>query len=58
MYEIFNFYINKKDKNYILYLAVAMISIKKQEIIIHAEKDQLHTYANKQLKNFRDKSDL
>ena len=32
VYEIFNYYINKKDKNYLLYLAVALISLKKKEI--------------------------
>jgi hypothetical protein len=58
VYEIFNFYINKKDKNYMLYLAVALISTKKKELATAAEKDQLHTYANKQLKNLRDKDDL
>lgn len=58
VYEIFNYYINKKDKNYLLYMAVALISIKKKDIFLHAEDDQLHTYVNKNLKTIRDTDDL
>ena len=58
VYEIFNFYINKRDKNYVLYMAIAFIALKKEQLKVHAEKDQLHSYANKQLKTFRDQDEL
>jgi len=41
-----------------LYMAVALISIKKREIIINSESDQLHTYVNKHLKNIKNTEDL
>lgn len=58
VYEIFNYYINKRDKNYLLYMAVALISIKKKEIFRYSEDDQIHTYVNKNLKTIRDLDDL
>lgn len=58
MYEIFNFYINKKDKNYVLYLTIALIALKRDELKKSAQNDQLHTFANKKLKTVEDKSEL
>ena len=39
-------------------MAIAFIALKKEQLKVHAEKDQLHSYANKQLKTFRDQDEL
>jgi hypothetical protein len=58
VYEIFNFFMNKKNKNYLLYMCIALISLKKEQIFLHSEDDQLHTFVNKSLKDFKKKEDL
>lgn len=44
---------NKKDKKYLLYMCIALISLKKEQIIATSEDDQLHSYVNKNLKTFK-----
>ena len=39
-------------------MAIVFIALKKEQLKVHAEKDQLHSYANKQLKTFRDQDEL
>jgi hypothetical protein len=58
VYEIFNFFMNKKNKNYLLYMCVALISLRRDEIFLHSEDDQLHNYVNKSLKDFSSKEQL
>ena len=41
-----------------LYMAIALISMKKKEIIIHSEEDKLHTFLNKNLKSFKTQEEL
>ena len=39
-------------------MCVALISGKKQQIFLHSEDDQLHTFVNKSMKEFHNKEDL
>lgn len=58
VYEIFNFFMNKKNKNYLLYMCVALISLRKEQIFLHSEDDQLHNFVNKSLKDFSTQEQL
>jgi hypothetical protein len=57
VYEIFNFFMNKRNKNYLLYMCVALIALQKEQIL-HADDDLLHNFVNKSLKTFTTKQDL
>ena len=57
VYEIFNFFMNKRNKNYLLYMSLALIALKKDQIL-HADDDLLHNFVNKSLKTFANKEDL
>lgn len=58
VYEIFNFFMNKRNKNYLLYMCIALIALQKEQIFLHSQDDQLHNFVNKSLKNFASKQDL
>jgi hypothetical protein len=49
---------NKRNKNYLLYMCVALIASRKHQIFMHSEDDQLHTFVNKSIKDFKTKEDL
>lgn len=49
---------NKRNKNYLLYMCVALIALRKEQIFLHSEDDQLHNFVNKSLKSFKTKEDL
>ena len=55
VYDIFDFYINKEDKHYVLYLTVALLSLKKKQLEENAAQGQLHSFANKHIKDFKDR---
>lgn len=49
---------NRNDKNYLVYMAVALITLKEKEIYRQAEQDTLPVFMNKQLKDMQDEDEL
>lgn len=51
MYLIYDYFIQRKNKNTIFYMAVSLIISRKEDIVKAEQEDVLHKFLNKQLKS-------
>ena len=53
VYLIYDYFIQRKNKNTIFYMAVSLIISRKEEILNAENEDVLHKFLNKQLKSIQ-----
>ena len=58
VYLIYDYFIQRKNKNTIFYMAVSLIISRKEDIMKAESEDILHKFLNKQLKSIETPEDL